>query len=67
MVPITRGRFLESHWTPDLCLKESCDAAAYRVTVCVCARFSRMNHICIVFEWVDDDAVYPVTAYPLEE
>ena len=25
------------------------------------------TYICVVFEWVDDDTVYPVTAYPLEE
>ena len=24
-------------------------------------------YICVVFERVDDDTVYPVTAYPLEE
>jgi hypothetical protein len=24
-------------------------------------------YICVVFEWVDDDTVYPVTAYLLEE
>jgi hypothetical protein len=23
--------------------------------------------VCVVFEWVDDETVYPVTAYPLEE
>jgi uncharacterized DUF497 family protein len=28
---------------------------------------SRGEYICVVFEWVDDDAVYPVTAYSLEE
>ena len=28
---------------------------------------SRREYICVVFEWVDDDTVYPVTAYPLEE
>jgi uncharacterized DUF497 family protein len=22
--------------------------------------------VCVVFEWVDDETVYPVTAYPLE-
>ena len=25
------------------------------------------EYICVVFEWVDDETVYPVTAYPLEE
>jgi hypothetical protein len=25
------------------------------------------EYICVVFEWVDKDSVYPVTAYPLEE
>ena len=25
------------------------------------------EYICVVFEWVDDDTVYPVTAYSLEE
>jgi hypothetical protein len=45
MVLITRGRFLESHWTPDPCLKKSNGAAAYEVLVCVCARFRRMNPI----------------------
>ena len=25
------------------------------------------RYICVVFEWVDDDTVYPVTAYSLEE
>ena len=24
-------------------------------------------YICVVFEWVDDETVYPVTAYPLDE
>ena len=31
------------HWTPELCLEKSCGVAAYGVTACVCARFSRMN------------------------
>ncbi len=31
-----RGLFFESHWTPDSCLKKSCGAAAYGVTLCVC-------------------------------
>ena len=44
MVFITRGRFLESHWTPDPCPKKSSGVAAYDVTVCVRARFRRMNH-----------------------
>jgi len=44
MVLIINGRFLESHWTPDPCLEKSCGVAAYGVTACVCARFSRMNH-----------------------
>ena len=35
------------HWTPDLCLEKSCGAAAYRVMVCVCARFRRMNLFCL--------------------
>lgn len=25
------------------------------------------EYICVVFEWVDDETVYPVTAYFLEE
>jgi uncharacterized DUF497 family protein len=25
------------------------------------------EYICVVFEWVDDDTVYPVTSYYLEE
>jgi hypothetical protein len=25
------------------------------------------EYICVVFEWVFDDVVYPVTAYPLED
>jgi hypothetical protein len=25
------------------------------------------EYICVVFDWVDDDTVYPVTAYPVEE
>lgn len=25
------------------------------------------RYLCVVFEWVDDDTVYPVTAYILEE
>ncbi len=25
------------------------------------------TYICVVFEWVSDDTVYPVTAYALEE
>ena len=25
------------------------------------------EYICVVFEWVDDETVYPVTAYVLEE
>jgi hypothetical protein len=24
-------------------------------------------YICVVFEWADDDTVYPITAYPLDE
>jgi hypothetical protein len=24
-------------------------------------------YVCVVFEWVDEDTVYPVTAYPVEE
>ncbi len=24
-------------------------------------------YVCVAFEWVDDETVYPVTAYPLEE
>jgi hypothetical protein len=28
---------------------------------------SRGQYIGVVFEWVDDDTVYPVTAYPLDE
>ncbi len=28
---------------------------------------SRREYICVVIEWVDDDVVYPITAYPLEE
>jgi uncharacterized DUF497 family protein len=24
-------------------------------------------YVCVVFEWVDEDTVYPVTAYPLED
>jgi len=23
-------------------------------------------YVCVVFEWVDDETVYPITAYPLE-
>src|SRR3989339_1524876 len=45
MAFVTRGRSLESHWTPDLCLRKSCGAAAFGVTTCVCARFGRMNPI----------------------
>ena len=45
MVLITGGRFFESHWTPDLCLKKSCGAAAFRITASVCARSRRMNPI----------------------
>jgi hypothetical protein len=44
---VTRGRFLQSHWTPDLCLRKSCGAAAFGVTACVCARFRRMNRILV--------------------
>ena len=29
MAFVTRGRSLESHWTPDLCLRKSCGAAAF--------------------------------------
>jgi hypothetical protein len=43
MAFVTRGRSLESHWTPDLCLRKSCGAAAFGVTACVCARFRRMS------------------------
>ena len=25
------------------------------------------EYLCVVFEWVDDDTVYPVTAYRLEQ
>ncbi len=25
------------------------------------------QYICVVLEWVDDETVYPVTAYPLDE
>jgi hypothetical protein len=42
---VTRDRFLESHWTPDLCLRKSRGAAACGVTACVYARFGRMNMI----------------------
>src|SRR3990172_7885431 len=45
MAFVSRGRFLESHWTPDLCLRKSCGAAAFGVITCVCARFRRMSHI----------------------
>src|SRR4030042_1624567 len=43
MAYVTRGHSLESHWTPDPCLRKSCGAAAIRVTTCVCAPSSRMN------------------------
>jgi len=45
MAFVTRGRFLESPWTPDLGLRKSRGAAACGVTACACARFSRMNPI----------------------
>ena len=48
MAYVTRGRSLESHWTPDPCLRKSCGAAAIRVTTCVCAPFSRMNLLFLV-------------------
>ena len=25
------------------------------------------EYLCVVFEWIDDDTVYPVTAYVLED
>jgi len=25
------------------------------------------TYLCVVFEWVDEETVYPITAYPLEE
>ena len=25
------------------------------------------TYVCVVFEWVDDETVYPITAYPLED
>lgn len=28
---------------------------------------SNGQYVCVVFEWVDEDTVYPVTAYPVEE
>ena len=43
MAFVTRGRFLESHWTPDLGLRKSRGAAACGVTGCACVRFGRMN------------------------
>ena len=43
MAFVTRGCFLEAHWTPDSCLRKSRSAAAMRVTTYVRARFSRMN------------------------
>ena len=44
MAFVVRGRFLESHWTPDLYLRKSCGEAAFHVTTYVCAPFRRMNH-----------------------
>ena len=40
-----RGRFLTSHWTPDLCLRKSCGVAAFWWTSPTRVRFSRMNHV----------------------
>jgi hypothetical protein len=28
---------------------------------------SDRRYVCVVFEWVDDETVYPLTAYPLDE
>ena len=38
-----RGRFLASHWTPDLCLRKSYGTAAFWPTSPAQVRFSRMN------------------------
>src|SRR5450759_2447003 len=39
-----RGRFLFFHWTPDLCLRKSCGAAAFWLASPAQVRFRRMNH-----------------------
>ena len=48
MAFVTRGRSLESHWTPDLCLRKSCGAAAFGVRSCVCALRTDEPHLALV-------------------